>query len=194
MGNSLMKRELKVPTWLWIALAVPGVGVAGIALISLALSLKFALDPLNAPTDTLVERLADMPRGKEAAYIKAVLSDDGNHKISPMGRSNLLLALEYAQRHGVPLAYDMALIFPYAGNYFTEKYDEPVYEEPARITADKILMHSGRADVVNRAFEVYGSNKELAAGLCQRDQDEQKPDKVYLDAQARYCKDVSNAR
>ncbi len=182
-----MKREVKIPRWVLIALAIPGLILACCVVVPICVFVAFKLDPLNAPEDVIAGRLAAMPEKAQAEYISSVLSDTGKHAGDSSGQVNVLLALEYAQAHGIRLVYDMNLVLPFAGDQFLDKYDQPSYEEPAQIIAARILMHSGRADVVDHAFEVHRSNKNAFARLCKFVERGEPVDRVYLDARAKYC-------
>lgn len=188
MRRSLMKREVKVPKWLWVILALPAALIVSLAAIVFYFFLSFQFNPLNAPTEVMAERLAAMPQDKQADYIASVLSDKGPHAGDSLGQSNMLSALEYAQAHNLRLTYDMNLVFPYTGDYFMKKYDEPIYESPAPSTAMRILLHSGRPEVVNRAFESFRSGGgDMSVYSCALQESTPSSDKVYLQAYAKYC-------
>ncbi len=188
MRSSLIKREIKVPKWLWILLALPATLIVGAAAILLSFYISFKLNPLNAPEDIIADRLEAMPRDKQSDYIASVLSDRGPHAGDSLGQSNLLSALEYAQRHDIRLTYDMNLVFPYTGDYFTKKYDDPIYESPTPSIAMRILLHSGRSEIVNSAFESFHSGGgDMSVYSCALEASTPSSDKIYLLAYAKYC-------
>jgi len=192
MSRSLKKREINIPKWLWGILAFPAALIAGAAAILLYFFLSFQLDPLNAPTEVIANRLAKMPQDKQRTYIASVLSDTGPHAGDSLQQSNMLSALEYAQAHDLKLSYDMNLVFPYTGDYFMNKYDEPIYETTAPSTAMRILLRSRRPEVVNRAFEsAHSSGGDMSLYSCVLDASAPRPDKVYLQAYEKYCGSAS---